>query len=57
VILPPRLYPFLSVYSRVIVYRPETKPLQIVAILHDSRDLAAVLPTSLNNRQPAARSQ
>ena len=25
---------FLSVYSYLIVYRPETKPLQIVAILH-----------------------
>jgi antitoxin ParD1/3/4 len=35
---------FLSVYSYLIVYRPETKPLQIVAILHASRDLPTILP-------------
>ena len=28
---------FLAVYSYLIVYRPETKPLQIVAILHGRR--------------------
>jgi plasmid stabilization system protein ParE len=36
---------FLSVYSYLIVYRPETKPLQIVAILHAHRDVAKILPT------------
>jgi plasmid stabilization system protein ParE len=34
---------FLSVYSYLIVYRPETQPLQIVSIVHGSRDVAEVL--------------
>ena len=34
---------FFAVYSYLIVYRPETKPLQIVAILHGSRDVAGIL--------------
>ena len=38
---------FFLVYSYLIVYRPEAKPLQIVAILHASRDVAAVLPPHL----------
>jgi antitoxin ParD1/3/4/toxin ParE1/3/4 len=35
---------FLAVYSYLIVYRPETTPLQIVAILHAHRDVAKILP-------------
>ena len=35
---------FFSVYSYLIVYRPETKPLQIVAIVHAHRDVAKILP-------------
>jgi len=35
---------FFPVYSYLIVYRPETKPLQIVAILHAHRDVAKILP-------------
>src|SRR5580700_9594621 len=35
---------FLAVYSHLIVYRPETEPLQIVAILHAHRDVAKILP-------------
>jgi plasmid stabilization system protein ParE len=35
---------FLAVYSYLIVYRPETKPLQIVAILHAHRDLTKIPP-------------
>ena len=35
---------FFSVYSYLIVYRPETKPLQIVAILHGRREVAKILP-------------
>ncbi|HEY6988225.1 MAG TPA: type II toxin-antitoxin system RelE/ParE family toxin [Bryobacteraceae bacterium] len=35
---------FFSVYSYLIVYRPETKPLQIVAILHARRNVAKALP-------------
>jgi len=34
---------FLAVYSYLIVYRPKTKPLQIVSILHGSRDVAKIL--------------
>lgn len=36
---------FFPVYSYLIAYRPETKPLQIVAILHASRDVDRVLST------------
>ena len=35
---------FFSIYSYLIVYRPETKPLQIVAILHAHRNVAKLLP-------------
>jgi plasmid stabilization system protein ParE len=38
---------FFSVYSYLIVYRPETKPLQIVAILHGRRDVTKILPERL----------
>ena len=38
---------FLSVYSYLIVYRPETKPVEIVAILHAHRDVAKILPNRL----------
>lgn len=34
---------FLPVYSYLIVYRPETKPLQIIAILHAKRDVTKIL--------------
>jgi antitoxin ParD1/3/4/toxin ParE1/3/4 len=34
---------FFPVYSYLIVYRPETKPLQIVAILHGRRDVKRTL--------------
>jgi antitoxin ParD1/3/4/toxin ParE1/3/4 len=34
---------FFPVYSYLIVYRPDTKPLQIVSILHGSRDVANIL--------------
>jgi plasmid stabilization system protein ParE len=35
---------FFAVYSYLIVYRPETKPLQVVAILHGSREVERILP-------------
>jgi len=38
---------FFPVYSYLIVYRPETKPLQIVAILHGSRDVEQLLKDRL----------
>jgi plasmid stabilization system protein ParE len=34
---------FFSIYSYLIVYRSETKPLQVVAILHGRRDVEQVL--------------
>lgn len=34
---------FFSVYSYLVVYRPQTKPLQVVSILHGKRDVAALL--------------
>ncbi len=34
---------FFPVYSYLIVYRSEVKPVQIVAILHGNRDVAALL--------------
>ena len=34
---------FLPVYSYLIVYRPETKPLQVVAILHGRREVERVM--------------
>jgi plasmid stabilization system protein ParE len=34
---------FWSVYSYVIVYDPDTQPLQIVRILHSARDVRCIL--------------
>jgi plasmid stabilization system protein ParE len=34
---------FFAVYSYLIVYRPETQPLEIVAILHGYRDVTQIL--------------
>jgi plasmid stabilization system protein ParE len=34
---------FFTVYSYLIVYRPETKPLQVVAILQGQRDIQIIL--------------
>jgi toxin ParE1/3/4 len=34
---------FFPVYSYLIVYRPETKPLQVVAIVHGRRDVGQFL--------------
>ena len=38
---------FFPVYSYLIVYRPDTKPLQVVSILHGHRDVEKILPTRL----------
>jgi plasmid stabilization system protein ParE len=38
---------FFLVYSYFIVYRPDTKPLQVVCILHCRRDLANILKKRL----------
>ncbi|MFZ0859701.1 MAG: type II toxin-antitoxin system RelE/ParE family toxin [Candidatus Sulfotelmatobacter sp.] len=39
---------FFPVYSYLIVYRPETKPLQIVSILHGRREVDRIL-----NKRPS----
>jgi toxin ParE1/3/4 len=38
---------FFPVYSYLIVYRPETTPLQIVSILHGRRDVEQILKDRL----------
>lgn len=38
---------FFAVYSYLIVYRPDTKPLQVVSILHGRRDLDRILEARL----------
>jgi toxin ParE1/3/4 len=38
---------FFPVYSYLIVYRPETKPLQVVSILHGRRDVEQILKARL----------
>ena len=38
---------FFPVYSYLIVYLPETKPLQIASILHGHRDVQRVLKSRL----------
>ena len=38
---------FFLVYSYLVVYRPETRPLQVVTILHRSRDVAAILERTI----------
>jgi len=38
---------FFAIYSYLIVYRPETKPLQVVSILHGRRDVATLLENRL----------
>jgi toxin ParE1/3/4 len=34
---------FFPVYSYLIVYRPDTKPLQVVSIIHGRRDVEQIL--------------
>jgi antitoxin ParD1/3/4/toxin ParE1/3/4 len=34
---------FLLVYSHLIVYRHETKPIQIIRVLHAARDVQSIL--------------
>jgi antitoxin ParD1/3/4/toxin ParE1/3/4 len=38
---------FFSVYSYLIVYRPDTVPLQVVSILHGRRDVEQILKDRL----------
>ena len=41
--LPVRFWTITKFPNYVIVYRPETVPLQVVAVLHGKRDLKEVL--------------
>ncbi len=45
--LPIRGILFYAVYSYLIVYAPQTKPLQILAVLHGKRHLKRILRTRL----------
>jgi toxin ParE1/3/4 len=38
---------FFPVYSYLIVYRPDTKPLQVVSILHGRREVEQILKDRL----------
>ena len=38
-----RRHRFFLVYSYLIVYRPETKPVQVIRVLHASRDIQTLL--------------
>jgi antitoxin ParD1/3/4/toxin ParE1/3/4 len=38
-----RRHRFFLVYSYLIVYRPDTQPLQVVRVLHASRDIRSLL--------------
>jgi toxin ParE1/3/4 len=40
---------FFLVYSYLIVYRHETKPLQIIRVLHASRDVQSILGLETND--------
>jgi antitoxin ParD1/3/4/toxin ParE1/3/4 len=41
--LTPEPVRFWSVYSYLIVYKPDSKPLQVLRVLHGARDVGAVL--------------
>src|SRR5262245_44668107 len=41
-----RRHRFFLVYFYLIVYRPETKPMQVIRVLHASRDIQALLDLS-----------
>jgi len=41
---------FFLVYSYLIVYRHETKPLQIIRVLHAARDVQSILGLSTGER-------
>lgn len=36
---------FWSVYSYLIIYRPDTRPIQVVRVLHGARDVRRILQT------------
>jgi plasmid stabilization system protein ParE len=46
-LLPVRFWTLPKYPDYVIVYRPETKPLQVVALLHGKRDVEEILEDGL----------
>ncbi len=40
---------FWPVYSYLVIYRPETRPLQILRVLHGARDVRTILAASFLN--------
>ena len=34
---------FWPVYSYLIIYRPESKPIEVVRVLHGARDISAIM--------------
>jgi toxin ParE1/3/4 len=45
-----RRHRFFLVYSYLVVYRPDTKPLQVLRVLHAARDVQSLL--ELNSDDP-----
>ncbi len=41
--LPVRFWPVAEFPNFIVVYRPETKPLEVVAVLHGKRDIGRLL--------------
>ena len=44
--LPVRFWAVPRYPNFIVVYRPETKPLQVIAIIHGKRDIGALLQSS-----------
>jgi plasmid stabilization system protein ParE len=44
--LPVRFWPVTRFPNFIVVYRPDTKPLQVVAVLHGKRDMRAAFEQS-----------
>jgi plasmid stabilization system protein ParE len=37
-----------SVFSYIVIYRPEKRPIDVLAVLHDARDIPRVLAERVN---------
>jgi len=51
-----RRHRFFLVYSYLIAYRQETKPLQIIRVMHAARDIQTLLELSPETLEPATLS-
>lgn len=45
---------FWGVYSYLVVYRPNTKPLEILRVIHGARDAAELLPSRPERGRPTS---